>query len=475
MTRRHFFKKGAMGLGTAALASLMPDLLLAAPETTASGGLPGLPHFAPKAKRAIYLFMNGGPSQMDLWDYKPRMREFFDRDLPDSVRRGQRLTTMSSGQARFPIAPSKFGFTRQGRSGAWVSELLPWTSRLVDELCVIRTMHTEAINHDPAVTYICTGSQIPGRASLGSWLSYGLGTANRNLPAFVVMTPSWTRGNDQALYQRLWGSGFLPGQHAGVSLRSQGDPVLFLPNPPGVDAQTRRRMLDSLARLNQRQLEEIGDPDTRTRIEQYEMAFRMQTSVPELLNISQEPPRVRELYGPEVNRPGSFAASCLLSRRLAERGVRFVQIFHRGWDQHGNVTGDLPIQCRDVDQACYGLITDLKQRGMLDETLVIWGGEFGRTIYCQGALTRENYGRDHHPRCFSIWMTGGGIKPGLVYGTTDDFSYNIVENPVHIHSLNATILHCLGIDHRRLTYRVQGLDMRLTGVEGHDVVREILA
>jgi hypothetical protein len=475
MTRRHFFKKGAMGLGTAALATLMPDRLLAAPEGSATGGLPGLPHFAPKAKRAIYLFMNGGPSQMDLWDYKPRMRDLFDRDLPDSVRRGQRLTTMSSGQARFPIAPSKFRFARHGRNGAWVSELLPWTARLVDDLCVIRTMHTEAINHDPAVTYICTGSQIPGRASLGSWLSYGLGTANRNLPAFVVMTPSWTRGNDQALYQRLWGSGFLPGQHAGVSLRSQGDPVLFLPNPPGVDAQTRRRMLDSLARLNQRQLEEIGDPDTRTRIEQYEMAFRMQSSVPELLNISQEPARVRELYGPEVNRPGSFAASCLLSRRLAERGVRFVQIFHRGWDQHGNVAGDLPIQCRDVDQACYGLVTDLKQRGMLDETLVIWGGEFGRTIYCQGALTRENYGRDHHPRCFSIWMTGGGIKPGLVYGTTDDFSYNIVENPVHIHSLNATILHCLGIDHRRLTYRVQGLDMRLTGVEGHDVVREILA
>jgi hypothetical protein len=478
MTRRHLFKRGALGLGTVALASLMPDRLLAARDAAAAaaaGGLPGLPHFAPWAKRAIYLFMNGGPSQMDLWDYKPRMNSFFDRDLPDSVRRGQRLTTMSSGQARFPVAPSKFRFARHGRNGAWVSELLPWTARLVDDLCVIRTMHTEAINHDPAVTYICTGSQIPGRASLGSWLSYGLGTANRNLPAFVVMTPSWTRGNDQALYQRLWGAGFLPGRHAGVSLRSQGDPVLFLPNPPGVDAQTRRRMLDALARLNQRQLDEIGDPDTRTRIEQYEMAFRMQTSVPELLNISSEPERVRELYGPEVNRPGSFAASCLLSRRLAERGVRFVQIFHRGWDQHGNVAGDLPIQCRDVDQACYGLITDLKQRGMLDETLVIWGGEFGRTIYCQGTLTRENYGRDHHPRCFSIWMAGGGIKPGLVYGTTDDFSYNIVDNPVHINSLNATILHCLGIDHRRLTYRVQGLDMRLTGVEGHDVVRQILA
>jgi hypothetical protein len=475
MSRRHLFKRGALGLGTAALATLMPDRLLQADEPQATGGLPGLPHFAPKAKRAIYLFMNGGPAQMDLFDYKPRMDGYFDRDLPNSVRRGQRLTTMSSGQPRFPIAPSKFRFARHGKSGTHVSELLPWTARMVDELCVIKTMHTEAINHDPAVTYICTGSQIPGRASLGSWLSYGLGTANRNLPAFVVMTPSWTRGNDQALYQRLWGSGFLPGQHAGVSLRSQGDPVLFLPNPPGVDARTRRRMLDALARLNQRQLEEVGDPDTRTRIEQYEMAFRMQTSVPELLNIASEPQRVRDMYGPEVNRPGSFAACCLLARRLAERGVRFTQIFHRGWDQHGNLVGDLPIQCRDVDQACYGLITDLKQRGMLDETLVIWGGEFGRTIYCQGALTRQNYGRDHHPRCFSIWMAGGGIKPGITYGQTDHFSYNVVENGVHIHSLNATILHCLGIDHRRLTYRVQGLDMRLTGVEGHDLVRDILA
>jgi hypothetical protein len=474
MTRRHLFKRGALGLGAAALASLMPEPMLA-DEPQATGGLRGLPHFAPKAKRAIYLFMNGGPAQMDLFDYKPRMEEYFDRDLPNSVRRGQRLTTMSSGQPRFPIAPSKFRFARHGRSGTYVSELLPYTARMVDDLCVIKTMHTEAINHDPAVTYICTGSQIPGRASLGSWLSYGLGTANRNLPAFVVMTPSWTRGNDQALYQRLWGSGFLPGQHAGVSLRSQGDPVLFLPNPPGVDAQTRRRMLDALARLNQRQLEDVGDPDTRTRIEQYEMAFRMQTSVPELLNIASEPQRVRDMYGPEVNRPGSFAACCLLARRLAERGVRFTQIFHRGWDQHGNLVGDLPIQCRDVDQACFGLISDLKQRGMLDETLVIWGGEFGRTVYCQGVLSRQNYGRDHHPRCFSIWMAGGGIKPGISYGQSDDFSYNVVENGVHIHSLNATILHCLGIDHRRLTYRVQGLDMRLTGVEGHDLVRDILA
>jgi len=471
MTRRHFFRAGAMGLGTAALATLMAQD--ATPQ--AATGLPGLPHFAPKAKRAIYLFMNGGPAQQDLFDYKPRMNEFFDRDLPESIRMGQRLTTMTSGQSRFPIAPSKFRFARHGRAGTWVSELLPYTARMADDLCVIKSLHTEAINHDPAVTYICTGSQIPGRASLGAWLSYGLGSANENLPAFVVMTPSWTRGNDQALYQRLWGSGFLPGQHAGVSLRSQGDPVLFLPNPPGVDSATRRRMLDALAQLNQRQLSEVGDPDTQTRIEQYEMAFRMQSSVPELLNLNEEPQHIRNLYGPEVARPGSFAASCLLARRLAERGVRFVQIFHRGWDQHGNLVPDLPIQCRDVDQAEHGLITDLKRLGMLDETLVIWGGEFGRTVYCQGALTRENYGRDHHPRCFTIWMAGGGIRPGMTYGETDDFSYNITENPVHIHNLNATILHCLGIDHTRLTYRVQGLDMRLTGVEGHGVVRDILA
>jgi hypothetical protein len=474
LSRRHFFRQGALGLGTAALASLMPDRLLA-DNPQATGGLPGLPHFPPRARRAIYLFMNGGPSQMDLFDYKPRMNDWFDRDLPESIRRGQRLTTMTSGQARFPIAPSKFRFARHGRSGAWVSELLPWTARVIDELCVIKSIHTEAINHDPAVTYICTGSQIPGRASLGAWLSYGLGSANQNLPAFVVMTPSWTRGNDQALYQRLWGSGFLPGQHAGVSLRSQGDPVLFLPNPPGVDAPTRRRMLDALGQLNQRQLAQVGDPETQARIAQYEMAFRMQSSVPELIDLSREPQHVRNLYGPEVNRPGSFAASCVLARRLAERGVRFIQIFHRGWDQHGNVGPDLPIQCRDVDQACYGLITDLKQRGMLDDTLVIWGGEFGRTIYSQGPLTHDNYGRDHHPRCFSIWMAGGGIRPGIVYGETDDFSYNIVQDPVHIHDLNATILHCLGIDHRRLTYRVQGLDVRLTGVEEHHPVAGVLA
>jgi uncharacterized protein DUF1501 len=474
VTRRHFFRQGALGLGSAALASLLAERAQAKPQT-ASGGLPGLPHFAPKAKRAIYLFMNGGPSQQDLWDYKPKMRELFDKDLPESIRKGQRLTTMTSGQARFPIAPSKYSFTRHGKSGVWVSELLPHTAKIVDDLALIKTVWTEAINHDPAVTYICTGHQLPGRPSLGAWLSYGLGTMNENLPAFVVMTATWTgRKEAQAIYNRLWGTGFLPSKHQGVALRSSGDPVLFLSNPPGVDATTRRRMLDSLGRLNQKEFDEVADPETQARIAQYEMAFRMQTSVPELMDLSKEPRHVLELYGPDVQKPGTFAASCLLARRLAERGVRFTQIFHRGWDQHFNIAGDLPNQCKDVDQACYALVTDLKQRGLLDDTLVIWGGEFGRTIYCQGKLTRENYGRDHHPRCFPVWMAGGGIKPGVVRGETDDFSYNVVKDPVHIHDLNATILHCLGIDHRRLSHKVQGLDVRLTGVEEHHPVTGVL-
>jgi hypothetical protein len=476
LTRRHFFSRSSLGLGSAALASLLPGGRCAAQTGGRVGGLPSLPHFAPKAKRAIYLFMSGAPSQMDMFDYKPQMANWFDRDLPESIRRGQRLTTMTSGQARFPIAPSKYRFHRYGQSGAWVSDLLPWTGRIVDDIAIIKSVNTEAINHDPAITYICTGSQLPSRASMGAWLSYGLGTENSNLPAFVVMTASWTGRRDaQALYNRLWGSGFLPSSHQGVALRSSGDPVLFLPNPPGVSPQTRRRMLDALGRLNQRAFDEVGDPETQTRIGQYEMAFRMQASVPDLTDTSREPRRVLDLYGPDVHRPGTFAASCLLARRMAERGVRFVQIFHRGWDQHFNVAGDLPNQCRDIDQPAYALITDLKQRGLLDDTLVVWGGEFGRTIYCQGALTRDNYGRDHHPRCFTIWMAGGGIRPGIVYGETDEFSYNIVENPVHIHDLNATLLHCLGIDHRRLTYRVQGLDMRLTGVEQHSPVQGILA
>ncbi len=419
--------------------------------------------------------MNGGPAQMDLWDYKPKMNDWFDKELPDSIRKGQRLTTMTSGQARFPVAPSKYKFAQHGKAGRWVSELLPWTARTVDDIALIKSVNTEAINHDPAVTYICTGHQLPGRPSLGSWLSYGLGTLNANLPAFVVMTASWTgRKEAQAIYNRLWGSGVLPSKHQGVALRSQGDPVLFLSNPPGVDEHARRRMLDALARLNQKQFDEVGDPETQARIAQYELAFRMQTSVPELTDLTKEPKKILEMYGPDVHKPGTFSSSCLLARRLVERGVRFVQIFHRGWDQHANLPGDLPNQCRDVDQPCYALITDLKQRGLLDDTLVIWGGEFGRTIYCQGKLTRGNYGRDHHPRCFPTWLAGGGIKPGLVYGETDEFSYNVTENPVHIHDLNATILHCLGIDHRRLTVKFQGLDLRLTGVEEHSPVKAIL-
>jgi hypothetical protein len=476
ITRRHFFKRGALGLGSAALASMLPNQPLSAAATTAMGGLPELPHFAPKAKRAIYLFMAGAPSQIDMFDYKPEMNKWFDKDLPESIRQGQRLTTMTSGQARFPLAPSKFSFKQYGNSGATISELLPYHSRMVDDIAIVKSVHTEAINHDPAITYICTGHQLPGRASLGSWLSYGLGSMNENLPSFVVMTSTWSSTRDaQALYNRLWGSGFLASKYQGVALRSQGDPVLFLSNPPGVDREMRRRTLDTLAQINQQTVEDYGDPETRARIAQYEMAFRMQSSVPELTDLSNEPKHILDMYGPDVTKPGTFAASCLLARRMAERNVRFTQIFHRGWDQHGNVGGDLPMQCKDVDQASWALVQDLKQRGLLEDTLVIWGGEFGRTIYCQGNLTRENYGRDHHPKCFTIWMAGGGIKPGVVYGKTDDFSYNIVKNPVHIHDLNATILHCLGVDHHRLSYKFQGLDMRLTGVLDQNPVSGILA
>ena len=476
ITRRHFFARGALGLGTAALASLLPKASLFADTPSPVTGVLGAPHFAPKAKRAIYLFMAGAPAQMDLFDYKPATDKLFDTDLPDSIRMGQRLTTMTSGQSRFPIAPSKFKFAQHGQNGAWVSDLLPYTAKMVDDIAIIKSVHTEAINHDPAITYICTGHQLPGRASLGSWLSYGLGSVNQNLPAFVVMTPTWTgRKEAQALYNRLWGPGFLPSKHAGVSLRSTGDPVLYLSNPPGIDATQRRRMLNHLEKFNLRTLERLGDPDTQARIDQYEMAFRMQSSVPELTDISGESKATLDMYGPDVEKPGTFARSCLLARRMIERDVRFVQLFHRGWDQHGNLAGDLPNQCRDVDQASWALVQDLKARGLLEDTLVIWGGEFGRTIYCQGTLTRENYGRDHHPRCFTIWMAGGGIKPGIVYGETDDFSYNIVKDPAHIHDLNATILHCLGIDHRRLTYKFQGLDMRLTGVEEQHPIRGILA
>ena len=480
LTRRHFFGRSAAGIGTAALASLLGDSLNASPAPIQSGA-PGVRpslHFPAKAKRVICLFMSGAPSQIDLFDYKPKMDAMFDADLPDSVRMGQRLTTMTSGQKRFPLAPSKWNpkFVQPGRlSDAWINgELLPHLAGVIDELCVIRSMHTEAINHDPAITYITTGSQIPGRPSLGAWLSYGLGSMNRNLPAFVVMTASWTGRKDaQALYERLWGAGFLPSRHAGVALRSTGDPVLYLSNPAGIDPALRRSMLDGLAELNQERFDLVQDPEISTRIAQYEMAYRMQSAVPELADLSSEPKHILDLYGPDVHKPGTFAANCLLARRLVERDVRFVQIFIRGWDQHGNIAGDLPNQCRDIDQGSAALIRDLKQRGMLEDTLVVWGGEFGRTIYCQGGLARENYGRDHHPKCYTMWMAGGGVKPGLAYGQTDDFSYNITENPVHIHDLNATILHCLGIDHERLTFRFQGRDFRLTDVHGR-VVKEIL-
>ncbi|MBV10450.1 DUF1501 domain-containing protein [Rubinisphaera sp.] len=474
MTRRHLFGQASLGLGTAALASLNTGGLAMASN---NAGLPELPHFAPKAKRAIYLFMAGAPSQLDTFDYKPKLDDLFNEDLrkmPD-VQKGQRITTMTSGQSSLPIAPSKFKFAQHGESRAWVSDLLHYTAKMVDDIAIVKTVHTEAINHDPAITYICTGNQLPGKASLGAWLSYGLGSMNDNLPSFVVMTPTWTgRPEAQALYNRLWGSGFLPTKYQGVSLRSQGDPVLFLSNPPGIDRETRRSMLDRAAELNRQTYESWGDPQTRARVEQAEMAFRMQASVPDLVDISGETKETLEMYGDEATKPGTFAASCLLARRMAERDVRFVQIFHRGWDQHANMARDLPNQCHDIDQPAWALIQDLKQRGMLDDTLVVWGGEFGRTVYCQGKLTRENYGRDHHPRNFCVWLAGGGIKPGVVYGETDDFSYNAIENPVHIHDLNATILRCMGIDNSRFTFRAQGLDVRLTGVEEHHPVEGIM-
>jgi hypothetical protein len=480
LSRRHFFKSSGLALGKIALAGLMyPEIARAATSIGAAArahpALSGLPHFAPKAKRLIYLFMNGGPSQMDLLDYKPGLEKIFDSDLPDSIRSGQRLTTMTSGQTRFPIAPSIYKFKQYGKSGLWFSELLAHTAEVADEIAVIKSVHTEAINHDPAVTYIQTGNQIPGKPSLGSWLSYGLGSECDNLPAFVVMTPSWSAKRDaQALYQRLWGSGFLPTRHAGVSLRAKGDPVLYISDPPGVDRETRRTMLDGLSDLNALESKRVGDPEINTRIAQYEMAFRMQSSIPDLTSIAGETKATLDLYGPEVTIPGTFAHSCLLARRLAERGVRCIELFHREWDHHGNLTRDLPLQCRDVDHACMGLIKDLKSRGMLDETLVVWGGEFGRTVYCQGKLTKEDYGRDHHPRCFTMWMAGGGVKGGMVHGETDDFSYNVVRDPVHIRDINATILHCLGIDHHRLTYKFQGLDQKLTGVEEANPVHQIL-
>jgi hypothetical protein len=477
LTRRHFLGRTATGLGAAALASLLdPRLFAEAPAASVPAqGVLGAPHFAPRAKRVIYLFMHGGPAQMDLFDYKPKLKEYHGKEIPASVRMGQRLTGMTSGQASFPVVSSLFKFAQHGQSGAWVTELLPNLARVVDDLCFIKSVHTEAINHDPAITFMQTGHQQPGRPSMGAWTSYGLGSDNQDLPAFVVMISRGSAARpDDPLYARLWGSGFLPSNHQGVSFRPSGDPVLYLSNPPGLSPAARRRILDGLAQLNRKQFEALGDPEITTRIEQYEMAYRMQTSVPELTDLTGETKQTFDLYGPDARRPGTFAANCLLARRLAERGVRFIQLYHRGWDQHYNLPSDLRLQCQDVDQACAALVIDLKQRGLLEDTLVLWGGEFGRTVFSQGKIEPNNYGRDHHPRCFTMWAAGGGFKPGISYGETDDYCYNVARDPVHIHDLNATILHCLGIDHTRLTYKFQGRYYRLTDVHGR-VVRDVLS
>jgi len=475
-TRRQFFGRSGLRLGGVALAAMMGQSQTSSAAEQMNPPLPDLPHFAPKAKAVIYLHMNGGPSQIDTWDRKPVLADHFDKELPDSVRMGQRITTMTSGQSRLPVAPSKFAFAQHDQCGTWVSELLPYTAKLVDDLAVIKTVHTNAINHDPACTFVMTGSEVPGKASLGSWLAYGLGCESNDLPAFVVLTPTWSSGAAaQALFTRMWSSGFLPSSYNGVALRSVGDPVLYVQNPPGVLASDRRVMLDAIAKLNRRSFDQLGDPEIQTRISQYEMAFRMQSSVPDLTHLESETQETLDMYGPEVLKPGTFAASALLARRMVERGVRAVQILHRGWDQHGNLPRDIASQCHDTDQPTAALLTDLKRRGLLDSTLVIWGGEFGRTVYSQGTLTKDNYGRDHHPRNFCMWLAGGGIKGGLTYGETDDFSYNVASNPCHVNDLNATILHCLGIDHERFTYKFQGLEQRLTGVEPQRVIGEILA
>ncbi|MDA0204368.1 MAG: DUF1501 domain-containing protein [Acidobacteria bacterium] len=474
-TRRQFFRRGATGLGAAALASIMAEEGLAAKDRF--GGLDALPHYAPKVKRVIYLHMMGAPPQMDTFDYKPKMSEYFDKDLPESIRQGQRLTTMTSGQTRFPIAPSVFKFGQHGQSGIEVSELLPYTAKMVDDIALIRSMHTEAINHEPAITFVQTGREIAGRPCIGSWMSYGLGSLNRDLPTFVVMNVdrAHPKAGVQAISAKLWSSGFLSSEHAGVALRAGVDPVLFVNNPDGVPANVRRQMLDGLSELNQIQHEKLGSPETLARIEQYEMAFRMQSSVPELTDLSNEPDHTYKLYGEQAREPGTFANAALMARRLVERDVRFVQIYQRGWDVHNSLPEVLPAQCKWVDQPTWGLVQDLKQRGLLEDTLVIFGGEFGRTIYCQGKLTATDYGRDHHPRCFCLWMAGGGIKGGTVHGETDEFSYNIVRDPVHLRDFQATLMHLLGIDHERFTFKHQGLNHRLTGVEPARVVKEVLA
>jgi hypothetical protein len=478
LSRRHFFGRAKAGLGAIALASLLSRDGSAAGRAagrSAGAGIDRFPNFAPRATRVIYLFQSGAPSQMDLFDHKPLLDRFQGTELPDSIRKNQRLTGMTSRQDRFPVAASRFRFRQQGASGATLSELLPHTARVADRLCFIKSMHTEAINHDPAVTFFQTGAQLAGRPSIGSWVAYGLGSENQDLPAFVAMISQGSGNkNDQPLYDRLWGSGFLPTTYQGIKFRSVGDPVLYLSNPPGVSPASRRRTLDDLSRLDALVHREFGDPEVLTRIAQYEMAFRMQTSVPELLDLSGEPDRVFELYGPDSRRPGSYAANCLLARRLAERGVRFIELFHRGWDQHTHLPTQIAGQCRDTDQPSAALVQELAERGLLEDTLVVWGGEFGRTVYCQGALSAHDYGRDHHPRCFTIWMAGGGIKPGITHGATDDYCYNITHVPVHVHDLHATILHCLGIDHTKLTFQYQGRHHRLTDVHGK-VVTQVLS
>ncbi len=458
-TRRTF-------LGATALAGLLAEDGFAQIPT---------PHFAPKAKRVISLFQSGGPSQIDLFDPKPGLKDLRGADLPDSIRRGQRLTGMTATQTTFPTAPSLFEFKQHGNSGAWLSSLLPHTAKIADQLCFIKSMYTEQINHDPAITFFQTGFQLAGRPSIGAWLSYGLGSENKELPSYVVMISQGTgRPGDQPLYDRLWGSGFLPSRYQGVKFQSSGDPVLYLSNPDGVDPAGRRRFLNDLAKMNEMKFEQAGDPEISTRIAQYEMAYRMQTSVPELTDLSKESAATLAMYGPDAKKPGTFSGNCLLARRLAERGVRFVQLFHRGWDHHTLLPKSITGQCRDVDQGGAALVADLKERGLLDDTLVIWGGEFGRTVYCQGKLTADDYGRDHHPRCFTVWMAGGGVKPGITIGETDDFSYNITADPVHVHDLNATVLHCLGIDHTKLTFKFQGRHFRLTDVHGNVVKKTLV-
>lgn len=478
VNRRQFLSRLSLGLGGAALASLLPGCQTPESGSIGSadpglGGLLDVTHLAPRAKRVIYLFQSGGPAQIDLFDHKPKLAEMFGADLPASVRMGQRLTGMTAYQNSLPVAPSFFSFKQYGESGAWLSELMPHTAGIADELCFIRSMYTEAINHDPAITFFQTGSQQPGRPSMGSWLSYGLGSDNENLPTFCVLL---SRGliRPQPIYSRLWGNGFLASMHQGVQFRAGKDPVLFINNPDGVAATDRRRALDHLAEMNEIRAQEFGDPEVYSRIAQYEMAYRMQTSVPEAMDITGEPDEVYDLYGPDSRRPGTFAANCLLARRLAERNVKFIQLYHMGWDQHVDLPHDLRLQARDTDQASAALVMDLKRRGLLEDTLVVWGGEFGRTVYSQGRLTNDNYGRDHHPRCFTIWMAGGGVKPGTVYGETDDFSYNIIKDPVHVHDFQATMLHLLGVDHEKLTFKHQGRRYRLTDVHGK-VVKDILA